>query len=133
MVEAALTGQVIGAFYSTYDALGFGFLESVYCNALALELRARGISFRREAPIDVWMRGVRVGHFRADFVVEDGIVLEVKASRTLDEGNRRQLLNYLRATKIEIGLLLHFGPKPEFHRYFMGNSTKASLTPRKSA
>ena len=119
-----LTRSLIGVFYRVYDRLGFGFLESVYRNAFAKELEKLGIKFEREVAIDVWYDGSRIGHFRADFLIEGKIILEIKASQAIVEADRKQLLNYLRASKIELGLLLHFGPKPFFQRLIYSNQKK---------
>jgi GxxExxY protein len=124
LLHGEITGRVINAFYATYDCLGTGFLESVYRAGLALELADAGLRLRREVPIDVWMKGHRIGHFRADMIVNDVVILEIKASRAVDDADRRQVMNYLRATDVEVGLLLHFGPKPAFQRFFFENTKK---------
>jgi GxxExxY protein len=107
-----------------YNVLGYGFVESVYSNALAKELRKAGLQFAREVPIDVWYEGTIVGQFRADFLVEEKVVLENKASQQLTEADRKQLLNCLRGTDIEVGLLLHFGSKPSHQRLIYSNDQK---------
>src|SRR6476661_4731278 len=122
MLHEETTNSIISSFYAVYDVLGYGFLEAVYCNALEIEFTARGLKFIREAPIDIYYKGARVGHYRADFLVEEEVVVEVKASRALDESNRAQTLNCLRGSKTEVALLLHFGPKPAFKRIFYENS-----------
>ena len=119
-----LSRKLLWAFYRVYDRLGFGFLESVYKNAFARELEKLGIAFEREVAIDVWYDGVRIGHFRADFLVDGKIIVEMKASQALIEADRKQLLNYLRASEIEVGLLLHFGPKPIHQRMVYSNTNK---------
>ena len=116
LLERRLTGAIIASFYRVYDELGFGFLESVYVSALLVELTARGIRAQREALIDVYYRGVEVGHFRADLLVEGKVIVEIKASLAITEADRKQVLNYLRGTSLELGLLLHFGPKASFQR-----------------
>ena len=128
LTNEGVTDRIIKAFYRVYDGLGYGFLEKVYGNALALELTEQGLSVAREVPIDVFYRGNKIGHYRADFIVEQCVIVESKASRSLIEDDRRQLLNCLRATKLETGLLLHFGPKPSFRRLFVENPTKTSLS-----
>jgi GxxExxY protein len=124
LLHAELTHRVIGTFYWVYDALGFGFLESVYCNALAHEFTKRGIGFEREVVIDVWYDTVHAGHFRADFLVEGVLIVEVKAGQAITEVDRKQLMNYLRGTTNELGLLLHFGPKPIVQRVIYTNDRK---------
>ena len=116
LLERELTGQIIRAFYSSYNLLGFGFLESVYRRALAVELRSIGIQVVEEAPTEVFFKGVAVGAFKLDLLVENRVVVEAKATAVLGPTDRRQLLNYLRATNLEVGLLLHFGPEPRFVR-----------------
>ena len=111
-----VTGAVIGAFFDVYNALGFGFLESVYRRSLAEELRSRGLEVREEAPVAVRYRELEVGHFRLDLLVERSVACELKATMLLGPADKRQLINYLRATDLAVGLLLHFGPAPRFHR-----------------
>lgn len=127
LLEAQTTGEVIRLFYRVYDRLGFGFLESVYANALAHELAAAGVPFEREVPVDVWYDGVRMGYYRADFIVASRVVLELKATALLSDADGRQLLNCLRCTRLEVGLLLHFGPKAAFDRKFYTNDRKRDL------
>ena len=111
-----LTRQIIGAFYRVYDRLGYGHLEGVYGAALEIELREMDLEVWREAPIDVWYRGRIIGKYRADFVVEQAVVLELKATYAIDESARRQLFNYLKSSHLRLGLLLHFGPNAKFCR-----------------
>jgi len=111
-----ITKSIIAAFFAVYDKLGFGFLENVYCGALTLELRRRGHKVCREVLAPVYYDGVQVGRYRADFVIDDAVVLEVKSTERLNPNDSRQLLNCLRATPYTVGLLLHFGPKPSFYR-----------------
>src|SRR5215207_7448530 len=104
LLERELTGQIIRAFYSSYNLLGFGFLESVYRRALAVELRSIGIQVVEEAPTEVFFKGVAVGAFKLDLLVENRVVVEAKATAVLGPTDRRQLLNYLLATNLEVGL-----------------------------
>lgn len=113
---AELTQKIIGVFYEVYNELGTGFLESVYQKSLALALESAGLTVCSRVDIPVWFRGHQVGHFEGDLLVERCVLLELKAARALDSSHQAQLLNYLRATGIEVGLLLNFGPKPEFKR-----------------
>src|SRR6266699_6121795 len=110
----SLTEQIIGAFFEVYNDLGHGFLESVYEKAFELALTSKGLSVRRQIEIPVWFRGQKVGDFNADMLVQECVLLELKACRALDTAHEAQLLNYLRATEIEVGLLLNFGLKPQF-------------------
>ncbi|MDR1192459.1 MAG: GxxExxY protein [Verrucomicrobiales bacterium] len=112
-----LTGVIIGCAMKVHSALGPGFLESVYQKALAHELQRSGLRVASEYPVAVWYEGVKAGDFSADLLVEDCVLLELKANQTLSPANEAQLVNYLTATKIEIGLLLNFGAvKLEFKR-----------------
>src|SRR4051794_28570491 len=117
LVEEELTGKIIAAFYETYRVLGYGFLESVYRKALAIELRLRGLHVQEEVPIEVGYKGYRVGRFRLDLLVEGRVGVEIKASATLSPTDKDQTLNYLTSTTIDVGLLLHFGPAPKFYRF----------------
>ena len=129
-----LTEKIIGVFYDVYNELGHGFLESVYEQALALALSQAGMMVDRQVPISVWFRGQSIGEFRADTVVDGKVLLELKAARTIDQAHEKQLLNYLRATDIEVGLLLNFGVKPQFRRLVYENERKKiRVDPRESA
>lgn len=119
-----LTEAIIGAFYEVYNELGHGFLESVYERAFDLALTAKGLEVLRQIDVPVWFRGQKVGDFVADILVNKCVLLELKAGRTLDSAHEAQLLNYLRATEIEVGLLFNFGIKPEFKRLVFENSRK---------
>jgi GxxExxY protein len=119
-----LTRRIIGVFYEAYNELGQGFLESVYEAAMEIALADAGLRVERQAPVQVWFRNRQVGDFRADLLVEGCVILELKACRAFDSSHEAQLLNYLRATDIEVGLLLNFGPKPEFKRFAYDNERK---------
>lgn len=116
LVAGDITGRIIGAFYRVYDRLGYGFLEAVYRRSLAHELRKAGSTVHEEAPVGVLYDDVEVGHYRADLLVDRRVIVEIKAGASVAPVDHRQLLNYLRASEVEVGLLLHFGPKPSFHR-----------------
>lgn len=116
LLHGDITGEIISAFYTVYNELGHGFLESVYVRALAIELFQRRMNVAREVPVTVFYKGVTVGTYRADLMVADTVVVEVKAGEHTAEGDRPQLLNYLRASGKEVGLLLHFGPKAALRR-----------------
>jgi len=122
--HSELTDKIIGIFYEVYNELGFGFLESVYENSLFIALRAKGFKVEQQVSIPVWFRGQRVGDFVTDLLVEDKVILELKAVRAFDESHNAQLLNYLRATEIEVGLLLNFGQSAEFKRLAFDNHRK---------
>lgn len=104
--------KIIRIFYEVYHELGHGFLESVYEKSLEVALNSMGLKVRRQIEIPVWFRGHQVGDFSADMLVEGCVLIELKAARALDSADSAQLLNYLRATEIEVGLLLNFGLKP---------------------
>ena len=117
LIEEDLTREIIAAFYTVYNAFGFGMLESIYASSLAIELRARGMRVEREVPVDVLYLGVPAGRFRLDLVVEGRILVECKATEVLAPTARPQVFNYLRVAPYPIALLLHFGPKPKPHRF----------------
>lgn len=119
-----ITDKILGVFYDVYNELGHGFLESVYHRSLVLALESVGLKVCSRVAIPVWFRGFQVGHFEADVVVESCVLLELKAARSLDSSHRAQLMNYLRATEIEVGLLLNFGETPEFKRVVFDNLKK---------
>ena len=121
----ALTQTIIGVYFEVYNELGTGFLESVYQKSLALALESAGLKVYSRIDIPVWFRGHQVGQFEGDLLVEKCVLLELKAARALGSDHQAQLLNYLRATEIEVGLLLNFGPKPEFKRVAYDNSRKS--------
>ena len=123
LIEKELTGKIISAFYDVYNELGYGFLEKVYENALCNELTERGIPCKKQQPIKVFYKEKEVGSYYADIIVEDKIILELKASDLCEE-HEYQLLNYLKATDIEVGLLLGFGKKPVFKRKVFSNERK---------
>ena len=122
--ERETTQVIIGLFFRVYNRLGYGFLEFVYRRALAYELRKRGLHVEPDVAVDVWYDDIEGGHFRADIVVNRRIIIEIKASAALVDADRKQLLNYLRATDLEIGLLLHFGPKATVKRLIFANIRK---------
>src|SRR5215204_526141 len=123
LLERELTGRIISAYYECYNALRYGYLESAYRRALAIELRSRGHVCVEEGSIAVAYKGVVVGAYRFDLLVDDRVLVETKAGEVLAPSAKRQLLNYLRATRVEVGLLLHFGPEPRFFRCINQAST----------
>jgi GxxExxY protein len=118
MEHSDLTEKIIGVFYDVYNTLGYGFLESVYKNAMLIALQREGIQAVAEHPIEVRFHGVIVGEFRVDIVVENKVILELKCSKAIDPIHVAQTLNYLKASEIDVGLILNFGPKPQFERLF---------------
>ena len=119
-----LTETIIGVFYEVYNELGHGFLESVYEKAFEIALTSKGLDVLRQIQVPVWFRGQKVGDFVGDILVNKSVLLELKAARALDSAHEAQLLNYLRATEIEVGMLFNFGIKPEFRRLVFENSRK---------
>ncbi|HET9004595.1 MAG TPA: GxxExxY protein [Gemmatimonadaceae bacterium] len=116
LIHERLTHSVIGAFFEVHNTLGFGFLEQIYIGALAIELRERGHVVDLEVSVDVSYKGICLGRQRLDMIVDDILAIEVKSTADLHPTARRQLLNYLSATRLELGLLLHFGSSARFHR-----------------
>jgi GxxExxY protein len=122
--HSELTEKIIGIFYDVYNELGHGFLESTYAEALLMALQEGGLVAEREVPVPVWFRGRKVGQYYADLMVEGTVLLELKAGRTLESAHEAQLLHYLRATEVEVGLLLNFGIRPQFRRLLFDNDGK---------
>lgn len=122
--HAALTEKIIKVFYQVYNELGFGFLESVCENALAIGLTEAGMRVGQQVPIPVYFRGQQVGDFRCDLMVEDKVILEIKAVKAIIPEHHAQALNYLRATEVEVALILNFGEKPDFKRLVFDNARK---------
>lgn len=118
------TEKIIQAFFKVYNTLGYGFLEKVYQNALLIELRRMGFECKNQYPIRVFYEAIPIGDYFADIIVDDCIIIENKAAEALVEENEFQLINYLKATNIEVGLLLNFGKKPAFKRKIFTNDRK---------
>jgi len=126
--HAEVTEQIIRAFYTVYNTLGYGFLEKVCVKALLLELKNLGLTVANEVAIDVLYAGEVVGEYFADLVVNGVVIVEVKAAKALADEHEAQLPNYLKATHFEVGLLLNFGPKAEIKRKAFDNVHKGRLT-----
>jgi GxxExxY protein len=122
-----VTQQIVDAFYAVYNSLGYGFLERVYENSMAIQLRARGLKAQQQASIQVYYRGEVVGEYFADLLIEDKIIVELKAVASLLPIHEAQLLNYLKATPFEVGLLLNFGPSATKKRKIFDNARKPNL------
>ncbi|MBU0512868.1 MAG: GxxExxY protein [Chloroflexi bacterium] len=123
-----LTEKIIGAFFDVYNEIGYGFSEKVCENALAIRLRKLGLVVQQQIPITVYFEGQVVGNYIADLLIDNLVMVELKAIRELTEEHEAQLLSYLKATEIEVGLLLNFGPKAEFERKVFDNERKGSLS-----
>ena len=122
LLEHKTTESIIGAFYHVYGRLGYGFLENVYALALERELRARGHHVERESPVTVFYEGQPLTTVRLDMVVDNKVVVENKSTAVLPPFAQRQLFNYLRASALEVGLILHFGPVARFYRLVRSSS-----------
>lgn len=122
--HSEITDVVIAVFYDVYNELGFGFLESVYRNSLRLALTEKGLAVESEVPVSVLFRGVSVGDLRADLLVNHLILLELKTAERIIPAHESQVINYLRATSLELGLILNFGPRPQVRRLLLDNSRK---------
>ncbi len=133
MLHEEITGAIIESFYAVYNALGYGFLEKVYENAMAHELRKRGFTVQQQMPIQVYYDGLMVGEYFADLVVDGKVIVELKAADGLRPEFEAQLLNYLRATEIEVGLVLNFGLQPDFMRRIFTNDRKKMVRRRAKA
>jgi GxxExxY protein len=122
--HAHLTEKIIGIFYDVYNELGYGFLECVYEESLVIALQEARLTANRQIPLPVWFRGHKVGEFRADLIVENSVLLELKSARSLEPAHEAQLLHYLKSTEIEVGMLLNFGARPQFRRLLFDNERK---------
>ncbi len=119
-----LTEQVIKCYYKVYNTLGYGFLEKVYENAFSIEFVNSGFNIQRQKPINVFYEGLAVGDYFADIIVEDKVLIELKAVDILAPEHENQVVNYLKSTEIEVGLLLNFGKKAEIRRKIFTNDKK---------
>lgn len=124
ILHKELTDKIIDAFFEVYKELGYGYLEKVFQNSLYLELITRGHKVEAQKEIRIYYKGREVGIYYADLVVDDLVILELKAADAINEAHKAQLLNYLRGTDKEIGYVLNFGPKPEFSRKIYTNDRK---------
>jgi len=124
LLHGAITDRIIRVFYDVHSELGAGHLESVYANAMAIAMKDAGLHFEREVKIAVYFRGRAIGMFKADVLVESVVMLEYKAGRQLDPAWEEQLLNYLRNTRVELGLMLFFGLRPFVKGRILTNDQK---------
>ena len=121
LLHSETTDLILKAYFNVYNTLGYGFLEKVYENALLIELKNMGLKAQRQVPVKVYYQEKMVGDYYADIIVEDQVIIELKAAEALCEEHEYQLINYLKATNIEVGLLLNFGKKPQFSRKVFTN------------
>lgn len=124
LLHKQITDVIIGSFYNVYNELGYGFLEKVYENALAIELSNNSLLVNKQFPIKVFYKNKIVGEYYADLLIENKVIVELKAASRLTREHQAQLINYLKATEVEVGLLLNFGVNPEFSRKIFHNSLK---------
>ncbi len=124
LLHRDLTEKLIAIFYDVYNELGHGFLEAVYEQALCVALAERNIFFERQLAVPVWFHARQIGEYRADLAVERKVLIELKVGREIDRSWEKQVMNYLRATEFEVGLLFNFGPEPQFRRYLFTNDRK---------
>lgn len=129
--HSEITDRIIGVFYDVYNVLGYGFLEKVYERAMVIRLERAGLSVRPQEEINVYFDGRLIGNYKADLVVNNVVLVELKATETVATEHEAQLLNYLRATDIEVGLLLNFGKEPKVIRRAFDNHRKRSLRSKK--
>ena len=127
LMHGDLTREIIGAFYQIYSALGYGFIEAIYQRSLPLALAKRGIEAAREVPMSVTFLDTIVGEYRADLIVEGKVIVETKTVDNILPVHEMQLVNYLRATGINVGLILNFGPRPTFRRMFLSSPQEGSV------
>lgn len=124
LLHGELTDKIIAGCYSVYRKWGFGFLEAVYANSLAVELGRLGLRAKREVPVQLHYLGVPVGTYRIDMLVDNSVIVEVKSQKALSVADEKQLRNYLKATSLEVGLLFNFGPEPKLQRFVLSNDRK---------
>lgn len=127
LLHKEISKPILKVFYDVYNQLGYGFLEKVYQNAMYFELKSQGYKVEAQKQIKVYFKNQLVGEFYADLLIEDAIIVELKACEHLVNSHVAQLLNYLKATQIEIGLVLNFGETPEFKRLVYTNNRKSNI------
>ena len=121
LVHEETTGRLLAAFFAVHRELGYGFAEPVYARALHVELTLRGVEVQPDVPLAVYFKGRKVGAFNAEFLLDGKVVAAVRSGHSLAESDRVQLLNSMRCSRADVGMLLHFGPRPDFRR-FLGRS-----------
>jgi GxxExxY protein len=119
-----LTKSVIGIYYNVYNELGFGFLEKVYHKSLLIELKRNGYKIDSEKKVNVYYKNEIVGEYIPDIIINDSVIVELKCVEYLTDIHENQLLNYLKATDCEVGLILNFGKDPQFIRKIFTNDLK---------
>ena len=124
LLHKALTDLILKVYFDVYNQLGYGFLEKVYQNAMYFELKSFGLKVEAQKPIKVYFKNQLVGEYYADLLIEDKVIVELKACELLMNAHIAQIMNYLKATEIEVGLVLNFGENPEFKRILYTNDRK---------
>jgi GxxExxY protein len=127
LLHKSITDGILKVYYDVYNQLGYGFLEKVYQNAMYFELKAKGYKVEAQKPIKVYFKKQLVGEYYSDLIVEDKVIIELKATELIMNVHVAQIINYLKATPIEVGLLLNFGEEPEFKRLIYTNDKKINL------
>jgi GxxExxY protein len=127
LLHHSITDTILKVYYEVYNELGHGFLEKVYQNAMYFELKERGLKVESQKQIKVYFKRQQVGEYYSDLLVEDKVIVELKATELLMNAHVAQIINYLKATPIEVGLLLNFGEEPEFKRLIYTNNKKINL------
>ncbi len=127
LINKGTTDKIIKAFYYVYNKLGYGFLEKVYENALVMVLRQYGCKVAQQVPVKVYFEGELVGDYYADIIVNDCVIVELKTAESIAKAHEAQLVNYLKATDIEVGMLLNFGPEPTFQRRIFSRTARSNL------
>jgi GxxExxY protein len=133
LVHQEATGRLLAAFFAVYRELGYGFAEAVYTRALHVELAFRGVDVQSDIPMAVYFKGRKVGAFTADFLLEGKVLASVRTGPSLSESDRAQLLNYMRCSRAEVGMLLHFGPRADFQRYLGRSLTECDMESHNSS
>jgi len=124
LIHEELTQKIIGVFFNVYNELGHGFLESVYEEAFCVALAEQNIFYERQRAVPVFFHGRQIGDFRSDILVDSKVMIELKAIAAIERAHEKQLTNYLKATEIEVGIILNFGPEPKFKRIVFENERK---------
>jgi len=124
LLHQEITDKILKSFFNVYNTLGYGFLEKVYENSLSIELLENNLSVNQQVQIPVYYKEQNVGNYFAYLLIEDKIIIELKACESIVDEHETQLVNYLKATNYEVGLLLNFGKKPEFKRKIFANHYK---------
>lgn len=127
LLHKSITDKILKVYYEVYNELGYGFLEKVYQNAMYFELKSLGYKIEAQKQIKVYYKKQLVGEYYSDLLVEDKVIVELKATELLMNAHVAQVINYLKGTPIEVGLLLNFGEQPEFKRFIYTNDRKINI------